>query len=185
MVKIPQVGRGTSAAGAKAPRRRLWAPAIPVLAIAAAAAGPARADVAVGDAFPDIAAAAGAEAGVPAMAGRVVLVDFWASWCAPCRASFPAYGRLHAAYAPKGLVIVAVGVDEDPKAYAAFLRKYPPPYAVVADRQHRLVSRVGVPTLPSCYLVDRRGRVRFIHAGYRGAETERALRREVELLLAE
>jgi len=158
------------------------APLRAVLALCAAAAvGGARAQVAVGDIFPAIGAAAGA----PATEGKVVLVDFWASWCAPCKASFPAYGRLSAEYAPKGLVVVAVSVDEDPKAYASFIKKFSPPFAVLLDREHALVSRAGVPTMPTSYLIDRRGRVRFIHAGYHGPATERALRAEVERLLSE
>ncbi len=141
----------------------------------------ARADIAVGDAFP----MPGAGMNLPAAEGKVVLVDFWASWCAPCKASFPAYSHLNEEYASKGLVILAVSVDEEPKAYASFVKRYSPPFAVLLDERHELVRRVNVPTMPTCYLVDRLGHVRFIHAGYHGSDTDKALRKEVELLLSE
>ena len=71
-----------------------------------------RAQVKVGDNFPAIKGAA--NEAVSQIDGKVAIVDFWASWCAPCKASFPAYARLYSVYAPKGLVIVAMSVDDDP-----------------------------------------------------------------------
>ena len=115
----------------------------------------------------------------------MAIVDFWASWCAPCKASFPAYGRMNADYAGKGLVILAVSVDEDPKSYSNFLKKYSPSFPVLLDRDHRLVSEVSVPTMPTCYVLDRSGRVRYLHAGYHGSSTDADLRKEVEFLLSE
>jgi thiol-disulfide isomerase/thioredoxin len=141
--------------------------------------------VASGGDFPPL-ASAGLEGGpLPATAGTVLLVDFWASWCAPCKASFPAYARLSAAYAGRGLAIVAISVDESPSAYAAFVARLKPPFATLRDPGHRLVAQVQVPTMPTSYLVDRGGKVRFVHAGFHGDETERVLRREIESLLAE
>jgi thiol-disulfide isomerase/thioredoxin len=150
--------------------------------------------VAKGDRFPDLrqealalpAGEAAAPAGVLADArGKVLLVDFWASWCAPCKASFPAYARLNARYGSKGLVIVAISVDEDRAAFETFVRRMSPPFAVALDTGHRLVSRVGVPTMPTCYLVDRTGVVRALETGFHGARTEAALGRQIEELLAE
>jgi len=151
--------------------------------LALAALAPLRADVNAGDAFPAL-ASAGLAGDVPATAGKVLLVDFWASWCAPCKASFPAYARLHAAYAARGLVIVAVSVDEDPAAYAAFVKKLAPPFAAVRDATQQLVRIVNVPTMPTSYLVGPDGKVRQVHAGFHGDETEKALRAEIEALLA-
>jgi thiol-disulfide isomerase/thioredoxin len=152
--------------------------------LALAALTPLRADVHVGAAFPAL-ASAGLAGDVPATAGQVLVVDFWASWCAPCKASFPAYARLHAAYAARGLVIVAVSVDEDAAAYAAFVKKFAPPFATVRDATQQLVRTVNVPTMPTSYLVARDGKVRFVHSGFHGEETEKALRAEIEALLAE
>jgi thiol-disulfide isomerase/thioredoxin len=115
----------------------------------------------------------------------VVLVDFWASWCAPCKASFPAFSRLHADYASRGLLIVAVSVDEKPAAYSAFVKKLSPPFFVMRDESQKLVRAVKVPTMPTSYLIDRSGRVRFVHTGFHGEATENELRRNIEAMLNE
>ncbi len=151
--------------------------------LACLASGPA--GTVVGDEFPSLAEAGLTGGELPAVAGKVVLVDFWASWCAPCKASFPIFGRLHEEYGPRGLVIVAVGVDEKPAAYAGFVKKLAPPFATLHDRARKLVRAVNVPVMPTSYLLDRRGRVRFIHRGFQGAESEPAMRRHIEALLAE
>jgi thiol-disulfide isomerase/thioredoxin len=143
------------------------------------------AQVAPGSAFPSLAAAGLTGGPLPETAGKVVFVDFWASWCAPCKASFPVYSQLSAAYAGRGLVIVAVSVDESVPAYAAFVARLKPPFATLHDSKQKLVAEVQVPTMPTSYLVDRTGKVRFVHAGFHGEQTERELRREIEALLGE
>lgn len=155
-----------------------------LLAATLAVAATGRAAVTVGESFPDL-GRAGLVGDVPAVAGRVVLVDFWASWCAPCKTSFPAYARLQADFAARGLVIVAVSVDEDPVAYASFVKRMAPSFAVLRDKDQQLVSQVAVPAMPTCFLVDRDGRVRSMHRGFHGAETENEIRRELESLLGE
>lgn len=155
-----------------------------VLAAWAAFALGSPAAVRIGDAFPSL-AAPGMEGAAPGTRGRIVLVDFWASWCAPCRESFPAYARLERDFAARGLVIVAVSVDQSPEAYAAFLRKFQPPFATLRDRGQALVRTVDVPAMPSCYLLGRDGRVRYIHPGFRSGKTDRELRHEIESLLNE
>jgi thiol-disulfide isomerase/thioredoxin len=150
-----------------------------------AAAAPARAQVAPGGRFPALSGFNLPGAAIPETAGRVVMIDFWASWCAPCKASFPAYNRLQARLGDKGLVIIAVSVDDNPAAYASFIARLKPAFATVDDRSHALVEAVQVPTMPTCYILDRRGVVRFVHAGFRGEETEREIGAQVESLLAE
>lgn len=143
-----------------------------------------RAQSHVGDLFPTL-SDAGLEGELPATAGKVLVVDFWASWCAPCKASFPAFARLQQAYSPGGLVIVAVSVDEKPAAYASFVKKLNPPFATLHDQKQKLVNAVDVPAMPTSFLIDRHGRVRFIHVGFHGQDTESAMRRQITALLAE
>jgi thiol-disulfide isomerase/thioredoxin len=141
--------------------------------------------VSMGDPFPDLRSVARGGATVPETAGKVMLVDFWASWCAPCKASFPALARLHAEFASRGLVIVGVSVDEKQAAYEAFVKKMQPPFAVVRDEQQKLVSTVKVPTMPTSYLVGADGRVRFVHRGFHGDATENELRKQIQSVLSE
>ncbi|HVT72487.1 MAG TPA: TlpA disulfide reductase family protein [Lacunisphaera sp.] len=145
---------------------------------------PARAELAVGDAVPAL-DAFHLDGVPPDTAGRVTLVDFWASWCAPCKDSFPAYAQLHRELSPKGLLIVGVSVDEDAARYAAFVKSLAPPFAVVRDERHDLVGRVRVETMPTCFLLDRSGRVRFVHHGFHGAGSAQEFQHEIETLLAE
>lgn len=143
-----------------------------------------RAEIKAGDSFPALADAGLVSldgAAIPQLGGKVTLVDFWASWCAPCKASFPAMAKLHADYSARGLQIVAVSVDEKPGAAAAFWKKMAPPFSAVHDKEQKLVQQVAVPTMPTSYLIDRDGKVRAVHVGFRGDLSQ--LRREIEELL--
>lgn len=155
-----------------------------VLAAFAAARPLARAQIKPGDQFPSLRSAGLVGPALPAFEGKVVLVDFCASWCAPCRASFPAYERLQSEFGAKGLVIIAVSVDQDLSAFAGFARKEHPTFPLVVDASQRLVARVDVPTMPTSYLLDRSGKVRFIHRGFHTGSTERQLHAEIAGLLA-
>ena len=68
---------------------------------------------------------------------------------------------------------------------AAFVKQQTPPFITLRDRAHQLVSQVKVPVMPTCYLLGRDGRVRFVHAGFHGAKTDQEIRHELDLLIAE
>ncbi|MEO6995477.1 MAG: TlpA disulfide reductase family protein [Lacunisphaera sp.] len=138
----------------------------------------------VGDLFPPLTGIA-VEGTLPAMEKQVVVVDFWASWCAPCKASFPALSRLQAEYDPSRVVVLGVSVDQKVNDYAEFLAKMRPAFSVVRDRAQQLVSLVQVPAMPTTYVIGRDGRIRAIITGYHGNATDSLLRSIVDQVLAE
>ena len=155
-----------------------------LLALALALLSVARAELKVGDAFPSLAAAQ-LVGDTPDLAGKVAVVDFFASWCGPCKVSLPVYAKLYTDYAAKGVVIVAVGIDDTAAKHDAFVKKLALPFPTPNDRAKKLVSIVEVPTMPTSYVLGRDGRVRFVHVGFHGAESARALRQQLDALLAE
>jgi thiol-disulfide isomerase/thioredoxin len=136
-----------------------------------------------GEAFPDLAPFK-LEGKLPeATKGKIVLIDFWASWCEPCKQSFPVMEELHKRYSDRGLVIIAINVDENRPDMEAFLKKNTSTFVVVRDANQKLVEKAGIATMPSSFLIDRDGKVRFTHTGFRGAETKKKYEEEIELLL--
>ena len=139
----------------------------------------------VGDGLPDL-GAAGLEGKLPdKLKGQVVLLDFWASWCAPCKESFPVMEKLHQEHSGKGLVVVAVSVDEKAADMEKFLKKNPVTFCVVRDAKHELVKATDVSTMPTSFLIDRAGKVRFTHSGFLGKATAKQYQDEVAQLLKE
>jgi thiol-disulfide isomerase/thioredoxin len=109
--------------------------------------------------------------------GKVVYVDFWASWCAPCRASFPWLESMNAKYKDKGLLILGVNKDQEVADAERFLAKYPVSFSLVRDPNDALVNRLGLIGMPTAYLIDRKGVIRTVHKGFRSddqAELEKA-----------
>jgi len=138
-----------------------------------------------GDLFPQLARFE-LEGELPAsLKGRVVVVDFWASWCGPCRKTFPVMEELHHRYAKRGLVILAVNEDKSRTAMDEFLKENPVTFTVLRDAKRKLAAEVKVPALPTSYLLDSLGKVRSIQPGARTAKNSKAFIKEVEALLEE
>lgn len=116
--------------------------------------------------------------------GKVVYVDFWASWCIPCRVSLPFLDRLHTEHSARGFEIVGVNKDMKLEDAQSFLRKVPVGFTLVSDESDRAAKAFAVKAMPSGYLIDRKGVVRHVHGGFTRS-TQDALRDEVEKLLAE
>lgn len=154
-----------------------------IAALVIASAGIAVAQpLAEGARFPDL-TRAGLEGTLPSLSNKVLVVDFWASWCGPCKASFPFLQRLHTTYRNRGVQVIAVSVDTDRKAMQRFLGEHTADFAVVRDADSRLVEAVAPEAMPTSYVIDRQGRVVARHSGFHGEETESALIREVERCL--
>lgn len=116
--------------------------------------------------------------------GSVVYLDFWASWCGPCRLSLPALNTLYRDLAPQGLVVAAISVDVVEEDALDFLERYPVSYPVAMDKTGAVPRSFSVNGMPSGYLIDRKGRVRAVHVGFKRGD-EVALRDEIETLLSE
>jgi thiol-disulfide isomerase/thioredoxin len=117
--------------------------------------------------------------------GSVVLLDFWASWCGPCRKSFPAMQELHKQYAGRGLTIVAVSVDEKREDMPRFLKNQHVSFTTVRDAGHKLVASADISAMPTSFVIDRTGKVRFVHKGFDGDETIKQYQEQIQLLLKE
>ena len=98
--------------------------------------------------------------------GRVVYVDFWASWCDPCRRSFPWLNSLNERYAGKGLTIVAIDLDKDRRAADAFLEEFPASFLVAYDPAGRTAEAYRVSAMPSSFLIGPTGALLSSHAGF-------------------
>lgn len=116
--------------------------------------------------------------------GKVMYLDFWASWCPPCAKSFPFLNELHRQYHNEGLKIVAINLDEAPEDADKFLIQYPAEFTLASDLTKQCAEDLGVAAMPSSYLIDRKGIIRHIHLGFRASETQE-LREKVKQLLAE
>jgi cytochrome c biogenesis protein CcmG, thiol:disulfide interchange protein DsbE len=118
---------------------------------------------------------AGSRVDLASLKGQVVLVDFWASWCAPCKQELPVLERLYKKYQKQGFVVVAVSVDREEANVRDFLKQMPLSFPVVHDKDHAVADRYNPPRMPSSYIVDRKGTVRHVHGGFRegdGAKLE-------------
>jgi len=112
-------------------------------------------------------AASGDQFNLAAYEGKVVVVDFWASWCVPCRRSFPWLNAMHDKYADQGLVIVGVNLDLERSAAEDFLQEFPPKFMIYFDESKELAKEFGVVAMPSSYLVGSDGEIRKRHYGFK------------------
>ena len=105
-----------------------------------------------------------------ALQGRVVYLDFWASWCGPCKQSFPWMQTMKAAYEGQGLTVIAVDLDTDRADADRFLDQFKPTFDVRFDPQGEYAEFFKIGGMPSSVLIDRHGVKRFTHIGFRPAD---------------
>lgn len=104
--------------------------------------------------------------------GKVVILDFWATWCPPCRAEIPGFIDLHRRYADKGIVIVGVSLDQQgPAIVKPFVEKFGMKYPVVMGDSAIAEAFGGVEALPTTFIIDRAGNIVRTHVGYTDRKT--------------
>jgi thiol-disulfide isomerase/thioredoxin len=109
----------------------------------------------------------GGEVSLSSLKGKVVLINFWATWCGPCRKEMPLLELIQKKYAPLGFTMLGVNVEEDTRLMDTFLKDVPVTFPVLLDPANGVSKLYNVSAMPSTVIVDRKGNVRFIHQGYK------------------
>jgi cytochrome c biogenesis protein CcmG/thiol:disulfide interchange protein DsbE len=115
--------------------------------------------------------------------GKVVYLDYWASWCAPCRHSFPFMNEMQARYGHKGLVIVAVTIDSERADARRFLAQYPANFIIGYDPDGATAKKLALKGMPTSFVIDRHGEIVSTHIGFREIEKSQ-IENRIKALLA-
>ena len=128
-----------------------------------------------GDTIPALAAtnAAGAPIAVAgASAAKLTYIDFWASWCTPCKQSFPWMDAMSEKYGKNGLRVLAITVDKKREDADKFLKQANAKFEIGFDPEGKTAAALQVKAMPTSLLVDEKGKVLFVHSGFKAADTE-------------
>jgi len=115
-------------------------------------------------------------------AGKVIYLDFWASWCAPCRVSFPEIIQLKQDLADQPFEVIAITVDENPADALRFLRRYDVPYPILQDSAGDSAAKYQLPGMPTSFVIDQQGMIRFRHSGFKPGDMDK-IREKINALL--
>ncbi len=137
-------------------------------------------------AAPDFAlkSASGENLRLSELRGEVVMINFWASWCGPCRQEMPLLDELYRQYSPMGFTILGVNVEEDSSKARQMLKDIPVDFPVVFDNKSTVSKLYDVVAMPSTVLVDRDGNIRYLHRGYKPGYEE-TYQQQVRALIRE
>lgn len=116
--------------------------------------------------------------------GKVLYVDFWASWCGPCIQSMPFLDQINSELKTKNFEVIAINLDESKEDAEQFLQKHKVNFTVAVNPDNECPNNYGVIAMPSSYLIDRQGKIRHIQLGFH-VEEKAELRAKIEKLLAE
>jgi len=105
--------------------------------------------------------------------GQVVMINFWATWCGPCRQEMPLLQQIQAKYEPLGFTLLGINVEPDSAEAQAWLTKVPVSFPILFDRQNQVAASFGVEGMPSSVFIDRAGNVRYVHRGYKPGDEAR------------
>jgi len=140
----------------------------------------------VGKPAPDFAAKSdsGRNVRLSELRGQVVLINFWASWCSPCRQELPLLSKIYSQYRSAGFALLAVNVDDNRKDAESMLKRLDLKFPTLFDGNKKVARLYGVDTMPATLVIDRDGRVRYVHRGYYDGY-ERKYEQQVRELLKE
>ena len=113
--------------------------------------------------------------------GKVVIVDFWATWCEPCKKSFPKLQELYVKYKASGLEIAAISVDDDKNGVAAFAKTYGAKFPIAWDKDHKVANLYKPGTMPTTLVIDKQGIIVHVHNGYHEGDLDE-IEREIKAL---
>ena len=142
---------------------------LPLLLALALAVGSASAAVQLSSNAPDftLKSVAGANLRLAEQRGNVVMVNFWATWCGPCRQEMPHLNRIYDKYKSSGFTLLGVNIDDDPRAARELAAKLGVKFPVLLDTDKKVSKAYDLSAMPATLLIDRDGRIRHIHRGYR------------------
>ncbi|MHB1458907.1 MAG: TlpA disulfide reductase family protein [Armatimonadota bacterium] len=114
---------------------------------------------------------------------KVILIDFWATWCPPCREEVPLLQKLHQKYSKKGLSVVGISVDDNgAEAVKPFAKEYGLKYNMLLDPTAKIAKKYLIRPIPTTYLIDKQGIIRYVHVGF-NSSMEKQLEKEINELL--
>lgn len=116
--------------------------------------------------------------------GQVVMINFWASWCGPCRQEMPLLDQMYKRYSSLGFTLLGVNVEADAKDAEKWLAKTPVSFPVLFDKENKVSKLYDVNAMPSTVFIDRKGNVRYLHRGYKPGD-EGAYLNQIRALLKE
>ncbi len=114
-----------------------------------------------------LAARDGSQISLAGLKGDVVMINFWATWCGPCRQEMPHLEALYQRYSSLGFTLLGVNVENDPKGAEAWLAETPVSFPILFDSKNDVTKLYEVVAMPSTVLVDRSGNIRYVHHGYK------------------
>lgn len=115
--------------------------------------------------------------------GQVVMINFWASWCGPCREEMPLLEAMYSSYKKAGFVLLGITIDENINDAKEFLGKSPVTFPILSDNKGKVASLYKNRAMPSSYFIDRQGNLAYLHKGYRPGD-EKSYKSTIKSLLA-
>lgn len=163
-----------------------WVALMAVIAGTAALASPAIAGTELNTPAPafQLPARSGSTISLDELRGQVVMINFWASWCGPCRQEFPILDAMYKKYGPMGFTLLAVNVESDKADAERFLEGMPVSFPIAYDHDNAMSEAYGVSAMPTTLIVDRKGQVRWLHRSYKPGD-ENAYLDQVRAMLRE